>query len=158
MSSNSTADIILFMKKVIFTAILAALCGSVTFAQTGKIKGVISDKTDKSLVQGVTVSLLLQKDSSIVNTTITDQKGIFGFEGLANSSYILTTSSVGYQQYIAFISLNDNERDLGTIQIEKQGKDLAGVTIIGRAPAAIQKGDTSQFSASQYKVNPDATT
>ena len=42
--------------------------------------------------------------------------------------------------------------------MSQQGKDLSGVTVVAKAPPVIQKGDTSQFSASQYKVNPDATT
>ena len=34
---------------------------------------------------------------------------------------------------------------------------LGGVTVTSKTPPAQQKGDTIQFNASQFKVNPDAT-
>ena len=54
--------------------------------------------------------------------------------------------------------LDNGVTDLGTINLLKQGKELADVTVVSKAPPVIQKGDTAQFSASQFKVNPDATT
>ena len=39
----------------------------------------------------------------------------------------------------------------------KLATDLGDVTVIAKAPPARQKGDTTEFSASQFKVNPDAT-
>ena len=127
------------------------------FAQTGSIKGIVTDKADKTGLAGATVSLLLQKDSSAVKNTVANATGFFEFTGLANDNFIVKVNSLSYQEYLSFITIKDNSRDLGDIQLDKQGKDLAGVTVVGRATAVVQKGDTAQFSASQYKVNPDAT-
>ena len=48
--------------------------------------------------------------------------------------------------------------DLGTLFIPKKTKQIGGVTVVSKTPPVQQKGDTTQYNASQYKVNPDATT
>ncbi len=128
------------------------------FAQDGLIQGVITDKESKLPVPSATVSLLLQTDSSLVKTALSDSTGSFMLNALTTDSFIVTVSNVGYQQYVSFITLRGPERNLGIIELDKQGKDLGVVTLVAKAPPVIQKGDTSQFSASQFKVNPDATT
>ena len=130
-----------------------------SFAQTASIKGIVTDGADKTALAGATVSLLLQKDSSAVKNTVSSATGFFEFTGLGNDSFIVKVTNLSYQEYLSFVTLKDNvTRELGELKLDKQGQDLAGVTVVGRATPVIQKGDTSQFSASQYKVNPDATT
>ena len=146
------------MIKIVFTALVICFSSQLVNAQNATIKGIITDNSDKTKLPGATVSLLLQKDSTLVKTTLSDATGSFNFTNLVPDSLIVTISTIGYQQYVSFITLSDTNRDLGTIGLEKQGKDLGVVILVARTPAVIQKGDTSQFSASQYKVNPDATT
>lgn len=146
------------MRRIILATLLMSFIASASFAQTGIIKGNITDGSDSRSVQGATVSLLLQADSSIVKTVLTDSSGQFLLDNLAADSFIVKVSSINYQEYISFITLRNNEKDLGTLKLVKKGKDLAVVTIVAKAPPVTQKGDTSQFSASQFKVNPDATT
>ncbi len=137
---------------------LFCLMYSISFAQNGLIRGNIRDNADSGLIKGATVSLLLQSDSSLVKSIVSDSTGKFELTNLNADSFIVKISTVGYQEYVSFITLNENEKNLGTIRLNKQGKDLAGVTVIAKTPPVVQKGDTSQFSASQFKVNPDATT
>lgn len=146
------------MRRVIFTTILMSFFGTISFAQTAGIKGTIRDNADSSLITGATVELLLQSDSSLVKSVLADNTARFTISELAADSFIVKVTSIGYQEYISFITLKDAVRDLGVLKLNKQGKDLSVVTIIAKASPVIQKGDTSQFSASQYKVNPDATT
>lgn len=131
----------------------------VAFAQTGSIKGIVRGNTDSSALAGATVSLLLQADSSLVKNTTTNNDGSFILTELPVDSFIVTVSSVGYQQGIAFIKVDNNERDLGVVKMNIQdNSSLTDVVIVAKVPPVTQKGDTAQFSASQYKVNPDATT
>ncbi len=146
------------MFRLAFAIIVMSALSQTGFAQTASIKGVVTDRTDNTALAGATISLLLQKDSSAVKNTVSDATGFFEFSSLGNDSFIVKVTSLSYQEYLSFVTLKDNvNRDLGVIKLDKQGKDLAGVTVVGRAAPVIQKGDTSQFSASQYKVNPDAT-
>lgn len=127
-------------------------------AQSGIIKGAVRDKSDSSILRGATVSLLLQFDSSTVATIVTDNNGSFQFNNVTNDSFIVKINTLEYQEYLSFFTLTDSVKNLGNVGLYRQGKDLSGVTIVAKAPPVVQKGDTSQFSASQYKVNPDATT
>lgn len=132
----------------------------VAIAQHSGIKGVLLDVKDKSPVSGATVVIFLQKDSleNKIQSTVTDAKGSFELTGIPNDSFFIEISSIGYQKLKRTAIVGDGIKDMGTLNFTKQGKDLADVTIIATAPPVAQKGDTTQFSASQYKVNPDATT
>lgn len=148
------------MKKMAFLAVLMLGIFQAVKAQDGRISGTLSDNSDSSAIRSATVSLLLQSDSSELVNVVSDARGAFSFGNLASDSFIVKVSALGYQEYVSFITLNaaNPQRDLGTLWLSKQGKDLSVVTILAKAPAVTQKGDTSQFSASEYKVNPDATT
>ena len=131
----------------------------VGFGQTAFIKGIVTDRTDNTPVAGATVSLLLQKDSSVVKNVVSSNSGSFEFLNLENDSFIVKVNSINFQENLSFVTIrNNSSRNLGNVNMDKKGKDLAAVTVVARATPVIQKGDTSQFSASQYKVNPDAST
>lgn len=146
------------MSRIILTVAIIAFLGAGAFAQTGIITGTLRDQSDSSLVSGATVELRLQKDSSLVKATVSDNRGKFTLAEVVAGGLIIRISTIGYQEYIDIFSLKEPTRDLGFISLSKKGKDLSTVTIISKAPPVVQKGDTSQYSASQYKVNPDATT
>ena len=55
------------------------------------------------------------------------------------------------------ISVSEGSNDLGILDVSKGAKTLATVVISGEAPPVKQKNDTLEYSANQYKVNPDAT-
>ncbi|MEP6552011.1 MAG: TonB-dependent receptor [Ferruginibacter sp.] len=128
-------------------------------AQSTTLKGVVKDDIDKTPIVGATVVIYLQKDSSAneVNSTVTDAKGGFVLAGVPMDDYFIEITSIGYETIKKPFSAN-NITNLGTFNFIKQGKELAGVTVVSQAPPVTQKGDTTQFSASQFKVNPDATT
>ena len=146
------------MNRIILTVAIIAFLGTGAFAQTGNITGTLRDQSDSSLVSGATIELLLQKDSSLVKATVSDSKGKFILTDVVAEGLIIRISTIGYQEYIDIFSLKEPAKDLGFISLFKRGKDLSTVTIISKAPPVVQKGDTSQYSANQYKVNPDATT
>ncbi len=129
-------------------------------AQNSVVKGVVKDDIDKSPVIGATVVIYLQKDAAKteIASSVTSSQGGFELAGIANDSFYIEITSVGYEKIILPVVVDGASEDLGTMNFIKQGKQLADVTVVSKAPPVIQKGDTSQFSASQYKVNPDATT
>lgn len=148
----------IMMRRLISTAILVILLHNFSYAQQPGIRGRVRDIVDSSALSGATVELLVQTDSSLVKTVLTDKDGRFLIDHSDSGSYILKVSIIGYEDYVTFFSLKESQKSLGTIRLSKRGKDLSTVTIISKAPPVVQKGDTSQFSASQYKVNPDANT
>ncbi len=146
------------MLKVLFTHFLMLVFTGLSFAQTNQIMGKVTDMNSGKAMQGATIQLLLSADSVILQTKVSDAQGNFLFNNVPNNSFIVTISNLDYQQNVSFVTLNNSSKDLGTLKLMQQGKDLEEVIIVGRQPAAVQIGDTTQLSASQYKVNPDATT
>lgn len=142
----------------IFT--LLFLFGSSAFfkvaAQSNTIKALLIDDTDKKPVKGATVSLLLRKDSSTVQNTVSDSSGAFQFSNLSIDSFIIQVKGLNYQEYLSFLFLKEGENDMGAFSLTRKGKDLDNVTVVAKTPPVSQKADTIQYSASQYKVNPDA--
>lgn len=130
------------------------------FAQNAGIKGTLLDDTNKTLVAGATVVIFLQNDTAKkeIKSTVTGINGSFELDGIDSGNFIIEISSVGYQNLKRLVAISNSVKDMGVLTFTKQGKDLADVTIIATAPPVTQKGDTTQYSASQYKVNPDATT
>ncbi len=146
------------MKKGLAILMILGLFGLGSQAQNLKISGLLIDDSTHIPLSGATVSLMLQKDSSEVKSVISDTKGYFELNNLSPDSFIVSITYVDFQQYLSFVTLHNSDRDLGQLSLLKRGSDLAVVTVVSKAPAVIQKGDTTQYSASQYKVNVDATT
>jgi hypothetical protein len=157
MSSNRQIEKNFMLRKVLMFAI-ANVMMMTAMAQTGAVKGNLIDKTDNKPIIGATVALLLQADSSTVKTMVSDSKGHFSFNNIENDSFIVQVTALDYQEHLSFFNINGNTNDLGTVGLDRQGKDLSTVTVVAKVAPVTQKGDTAQFSASQYKVNPDATT
>ena len=141
------------IKWLIITLIL--LSGTVN-AQS--IKGKLLDLTDNKPLSGATITLAKLKDSTQFVTTISKTNGEFEFKDVAADSFFLKISSIGYEEFRQIVALKDSTVDLGDLSIPKSVKQLGEVTVVTKAPPTQQKGDTTQFNASQFKVNPDATT
>jgi hypothetical protein len=140
-------------------AIIISILSFSSFGQSISIKGIVAELEGKNPIAGATVSLLLQKDSSVVKNVVSDNKGRFFFGNINKEALLLKVKMSNFQESISVISFGNNvEVDMGDVGLVKKGKDLAEITVISKASPVIQRGDTSQFSASQYKVNPDATT
>jgi len=141
-----------------FRLFLGFLILSIT-AHSQSIKGKLADPADNKPLAGATLTLSSVKDSTSFRNTISDSTGVFKFEGLSSDSFFLKISFIGYDEYKQIVAINDAvpNLDLKTLFVPKTTVQLGGVTIISKTPPVQQKGDTTQFNASQYKVNPDAT-
>ncbi len=121
------------------------------------LKGKLTDKAEKTAIAGATVLLTSKKDSGFQKMLVTDTKGEFSFNNLEPATYVVKISSSGYEKIEQKIALQASNKDPIPFTVTKLATDLEGVTVISKPPPVKQKGDTSEFSASQFKVNPDAT-
>jgi hypothetical protein len=142
------------MNKFILWLLLYTLACGVVDAQS--LKGVITDKNDKTPLQGATVNLNRAVDSSTVFSTLTNKNGAFVFEKIDTGNYLLVISSVGYDILQTPVTISDTINDIGNLTIAKAAKVLTAVTINTTAPPVRQKVDTLEYSGSAFKVNPDA--
>jgi outer membrane receptor protein involved in Fe transport len=120
------------------------LVASTSFAQSaGKIWGSITGKNAKA-AEGATVSLLRGKDSAVVKLSAANGEGVFSFEKVADGSYLVSVTAVGYSKsYSKIIELNPQQQNvqLPAITLNPAGKELAGVNVIAKRPLIEQRVD-----------------
>lgn len=125
-------------------------------AQSKQVRGKLIDQKEKTPISGATIKLTSPMDSSLSLQTISNAQGGFQLEGNFPDSIQLQVSSVGYEKR----SLQKNLTaglNIISISLNRVGKQLQDVTVVAQTPPTTQKGDTVQYSANQFKVNPDAT-
>ncbi|MFZ1369639.1 MAG: outer membrane beta-barrel protein [Ferruginibacter sp.] len=143
-------------RSVLFT-VFFCLASVMGFSQDISLKGKVTDKDDKSPIVGATVKLVSLRDSTQIKLVVTDKAGNFSFNNLNASGYRVYISFTGYEKVEQRINLQASNKEPIPFAIGKVATDLGDVTVVAKAAPARQKGDTTEFSASQFKVNPDAT-
>lgn len=143
------------MKGFILSLAATVICAAI---QAQAIKGKLADDITSKPLSGATVSLTAVKDSSKILTTLSGSKGEFTFNNVSADSFYLRVSFVGYDEFKQLVAVSKGNAviDLGTLMIPVKSKELQTVTIVAKTPPVQQKGDTVQYNANQFKVNPDA--
>ncbi|RED95644.1 outer membrane beta-barrel protein [Marinoscillum furvescens] len=142
--------------KYILATLTCLSCITSLFAQEYSISGVVKSESDNSTFPGASVVLLSPKDSTTVKGTVTDLDGKFKISDIQKGEYILQANFVGFHAYKQQIAIT-KDTNLGDILLVENTKVLDAVQISAPAVAAMQKGDTSEFSAKAYKTAPDAS-
>jgi hypothetical protein len=122
------------------------------------LTGTLIDATNEPIFSG-SVDLLMAKDSSYVNGTTSDARGIFSFKNLEAADYILKISYLGYLPITKNVSLNGTRTTTTNLDkiILKTNDILLKETIIeGKKPEIIVKNDTIEYDAASYKVPQNA--
>ncbi|MDQ2719520.1 MAG: outer membrane beta-barrel protein [Bacteroidota bacterium] len=142
------------MYRILSIFLLSAVISSNAVAQS--VSGILQDAGDKTPLSNATVKLSKSDSSFNPLVTVTDAQGSFVFNNVPGGNYSLVVTSVGYGNFKKNISVTGKNINLGNISVSKNAETLTTV-VINDAPAVKQKDDTLEFAASQYKVNPDAT-
>ncbi|MFN4286841.1 MAG: outer membrane beta-barrel protein [Lacibacter sp.] len=122
-----------------------------------QVKGILFDSTEKKPLAGATVELSRVGGTPLQRTVTSNAQGRFEFNGLPADSFQLRISYINFATTtIRFRLERGVPVDLGTINLANTATQLGEVVIVYQPPVR-QKGDTAEYSASQYKVNPDAT-
>ncbi len=125
-------------------------------AQT-TLHGKVADSLDQPLPAAV-VKLSKTTGSIVTKETVTDSLGNFTLINVDSGQYILITSFIGFGTSSQSVEVSGaGNRTLPDIILSKSTGNLAGVTVTATVPPVTQKGDTVQYNAGQYKVNPDAS-
>lgn len=126
-------------------------------AQNFSVQGKLQDEESKTPVRGATLQLKSRKDSTYSFNTFSDSAGRYSFNNLRADTFNLIITSIGYERLSRTVRVDSANVNMGVVSLPKTSQQLSGVTVTANVPPAVQKGDTVQFNASQYKVNPDAT-
>ena len=141
------------MKISLLAAVLLAF-SLVSFSQTPVLSGTLRDAENRQPLSGATVKLVRANDSL---TVVSDKAGAFEFKDMVDTGrYNLVITFLGYELIKKEIVWDNVSKQLDDILINKEAKTLGGVTVVSTPAVARQKADTTEISASQLKVNPDA--
>ncbi|WP_218029115.1 outer membrane beta-barrel protein [Segetibacter aerophilus] len=143
---------LLIFSLIIFTTIALAQKG-------GTVQGVAFDTLLKQPVSGATVTLLRQKDSSLVSFSLADEKGRFDISDIASGDYRLMITHVNYRNSNKLFTVNSSNMrvDLGNVVMHNRSTMLEEVVVTFEAPPVTLNGDTIQYNAGSFKTQPNAT-
>jgi hypothetical protein len=140
--------------------LLLAICGLLFFvisANAQSIKGIVRDSTDNILLKNGSISVLRAKDSILVKYTRSNELGEFNITNLAADKYLMLITFPDYADYVDNFTLTkDQTKDFGKINLLLKTRLLQEVIFKGEAVQVRVKGDTTEFDANTFKVQPNA--
>jgi hypothetical protein len=145
------------MKHLLSTVLLACLSLSSLLAQDSySIKGIVSDTSANAKLVNTSISVLNAKDSTLVDFTRAGADGSFSLKTSKPGKFILLVTYPKYADYVENFSLDSakKEADFGNINLFLKSKLLADVIIQGKVAAIKIKGDTTEYNAGSFKIEP----
>jgi len=144
------------MQKFIFSLILLCAFSQIVFCQASSIKGKLADSASSEKPVNAVISILRQKDSTLVKFSRSDKNGNFQIDKLDSGNYVVLITYPKYGDFVDRIELNPGEnRDMKTIYLTGKAKLLQEIVI--KQAAMRMKGDTTEYNADSYAVKPNAT-
>lgn len=140
--------------KVILPILL--LCTNLIVFAQHSIQSTILDVKNNSAIEMATVRLLKSKDSTLVQGAQSNMKGDFILSRIKPGNYILIISSVGYNEYVKNITMQNKDIILKSIFLSENVKLLKEVEVKGTAAQMVVKGDTMEYNASAFKTAENA--
>jgi hypothetical protein len=142
--------------RAILFLVMGVLSSLTLSAQYWVVKGTVLDSAENLPLQSSTVVFTKLADST-QRAFSTNQLGEFRITNVLNGEYSLQISFVGFKPIKKELIVNGSSIDLGQIILALDITSLDDVTVEGLAERVKQNGDTTEFNAAAFKVNPDAT-
>ncbi|WP_316833326.1 outer membrane beta-barrel family protein [Pedobacter nutrimenti] len=147
------------MKKIILSLFLFLLGSFGLYAQNGyAIKGFVVDTAYTARLVNSSVSVWNAKDSTLVKYSRVGSNGSFSVPALRPGNFILLVTYPGYADYWEKFSLDSvkKEKDFGKVNLLLKANLLSAVEIKGAVNAVKMNGDTTEFNADSYIIQPNS--
>ncbi|HEY0059263.1 MAG TPA: outer membrane beta-barrel protein [Flavisolibacter sp.] len=143
--------------KFLILLLLSFTLSGVTVAQsTSRISGVIQESDGKPL-QGVTVSLLRAKDSSLAKLALTDKEGNYEVAS-KDGRYLLSFTAVGFSKtFVAPFDLSGGPVEIPAVTMVAASNSLSAVTVQSRRPLVEARLDKMVVNVDASPTNAGAT-
>ena len=120
-------------------------------------KGKLINKTNKTPIESATIYLTREKDSAVLEYTISNKQGAFEFKvAPQNTATTLKVSFPELQTFTKSFESISSDVDFDVIELNKQDTEIETVLIVGDIPPIRIKKDTLEFNAASFKLRPDA--
>ncbi|MGF7041219.1 outer membrane beta-barrel protein [Mucilaginibacter lappiensis] len=146
------------MKITISALIIFCLSTISVFAQNNySINGSVADTASNAQLTNSTVMVLAAKDSMLQKFTRVSN-GTFAMNNLKKGKFILMVTYPGYADYVDRFTLDSahTTHDFGRIKMILKSQLLAEVIIKAKVAAVKIKGDTTEFNAAAFTVQPNS--
>lgn len=134
------------IKQVLLIAL--TLCVASFASAQSQISGSLSDSKDGKALIYVNCVLLKAQDSSFAYGTTSDDKGHFAFRNVANGSYLLRVSYIGYETLWQKVDAKGNA-DLGKLSLQKTSTALNTVTVTAKKPLYAVDGEKQMYNVTE---------
>ena len=144
------------MKHITALFFVLITAASAVAQQSHHVQGRVVGE-DRAPLAGANVLLLRLPDSTTAGGAVTGHNGGFRFDRVRRGRYALRVTFIGYRTEHRNLHMQDAPLSLGSITLRERSIPLEEVEVEGTAPIAVLKEDTTEFIASAFKVNPDAS-
>jgi outer membrane receptor protein involved in Fe transport len=141
----------MFKNTACLTALLLLFCLQLKAQDnTTVISGVIIDRSSKQAVEFATVQLL-NTDSTVVKSSVSDKKGRFSIESIKPGNYIVSCTFIGYEKWAKALAITGNppKINMGNIQIGVLSANMAEVKVTTTNRALNASIDRKVYNVSQ---------
>ncbi|MGJ7030539.1 outer membrane beta-barrel protein [Niabella hirudinis] len=149
------------LKKYLGSVLLTLFLMNGAYGQKTTITGIVMDSSANVRLSNASIVLLQAKDSFIVADTRADKEGRFSFQNMNDTAqYVLFFSYPKYANYAHRVSMQNAKNNLFSmdrVNMILKEKLLQEVLVKSRASAIKIKGDTTEYTADSFKVQPNAT-
>ncbi|RZM22131.1 MAG: carboxypeptidase regulatory-like domain-containing protein, partial [Pedobacter sp.] len=146
------------MKLSALLLVILALSTKVLAQNPYAIKGAVTDTAATYKMVNTAVTILNQKDSTLVKFTRVDAEGNFSIPNLRKGNFILLITYPGYADYAEEFALDSIKpfKQFDPINLILRSTLLEDVIIKGKATAIKIKGDTTEYNAGSYNITPNS--
>ncbi|WP_374166156.1 TonB-dependent receptor domain-containing protein [Arcticibacter sp. MXS-1] len=128
-----------------FTVLLLFLTSSISLLgqPLGQVVGKVTDQ-QATAIEYATVTLLSAKDSSLVKTVVTDEKGAYTFNAISQGRYLIAVSSVGYKRFKSTpfeLKSAAQQFHVEPVKLIAESKNLKEVSVTAQKPFIERKAD-----------------
>lgn len=122
------------------------------------VGGMVVDSASGKPLPLASISLLVARDSSYIMGTLSDVDGMFQLRNVAQGSYRILVTFVGYRNVSQPIRVTSNVQvnNAGIFQMVEQSNQLQEVIVRQESPPVTVKQDTVEFNAGSFRTQPNA--
>lgn len=145
--------------KLTFLIIFCVFLSSPLYSQQRHtLKGSVIDTASNIKLVNVSVSVMSAKDSILVDFGRTHTGGEFLLNKLKPGKNILMLTYPGYADYVEYIQIDSLQKvkDIGPVKMILKANLLAEVLVKAKAVAVKVKGDTTEFNAGSFEIQPNS--
>lgn len=124
----------------------------------GAANGIVRDSVHNYALPAATLAVYIVKDSSLVSYQLANNFGEFQFKELpVNQPLRIVVSYMGYRSFARKFIITGSDIDLKQLNLERGENSLKGIEVIAVPPVQMN-GDTLEFNADAFKLDPNAQT